>query len=143
MPPQTVAQAEESRIANAIEDLNNGKFFTTAEAARVHKVNYQKLRARRLGRAPKSTVGGLNKTLSPDQEAALCLYMNRCVALGHLAKKRHIRAAANTILRAAGKQIQVSRWWTKRFLKRYPEYRKRKTKSLSAAHFRVAAPCLL
>ena len=108
MPPQTVAQAEEFRIANAINDLNNGKFLTTAEAARVHKVDYQKLWARQLGWAPKLTVGGLNKTLSPDQEAALCLYMNRCIALGRPAKKKHIQAAANTILRAASKQIQVS-----------------------------------
>ena len=64
--------------------------------------------------------------------------MNRCIALSRPAKKKHIRAAANSILRIDGVRnrdgsyIRVSRWWTKRFTKRYPQYHKRKTKSLSA-----------
>jgi len=132
MPSLTIAEAEEIRISDAIEALNNGEFTTTAEAAREHKVSYQKLRARRLRRAPKSATGGQNKTLSEAQEAALCLYMDRCIALGRPAKKKHIRAAANSILRGDGIQKQVSQWWTKRFLKRHPIYHKRKTKSLSA-----------
>ena len=64
MPSLTIAQVEEIGIFKAIEALNNGEFTTTAEAAWVHKVLYQKLRAQRLGRAPKSDTGGQNKTLS-------------------------------------------------------------------------------
>lgn len=62
----------------------------------------------------------------------MSVYMDRCIALGRPATKKHIRAAATSILRADGIQKQVSWWWTKRFLKRHPIYRKSKSKSLSA-----------
>jgi hypothetical protein len=57
--------------------------------------------------------------------------MDRSIALGRPAKKRFIRAAANSVRQQNGHPDPVSRQWTYRFLKRHPEYHQRRTKPLS------------
>jgi len=81
--------------------------------------------------------GGQNKKLSEPQEEAVKLFLDRCIELGRPAKKRYIRQAANSILQAvtdAPKTIAVSKDWTRRFIKRNPQYHRRRTKPLSAEH---------
>jgi hypothetical protein len=41
---------------------------------------------------------GHNKALSPEQEKALLLYIDRCDEMGHPCEHKHIKAAANSIL---------------------------------------------
>ena len=84
MPPR---ETEEIQISDAIRSLDTGNCDNIANAARMYKVSYQKLRARRLGQLPSSSRDGHNKLLSEAEEAALCLYLNRCIALGRPCKK--------------------------------------------------------
>jgi len=87
------------------------------------------------GRTP--TRGGHNKLLSEAQEEALTVYLDRCIFLGRPSKKRDLQAAVNSILRNSGSEKIVSKIWTSRFLRRHPQYQKRRTKPLSTE--RIAA----
>jgi hypothetical protein len=84
MPPQ---ETEEIRISDAIRSLDTRNCDNIANAARIYKESYQKLRARLLGRLPSSSRGGHNKLLSEAKEATLCVYLNRFIALGRPCKK--------------------------------------------------------
>jgi hypothetical protein len=59
--------------------------------------------ARSKGRFPNSARRGRNKRLNSAEEAALKLYCKRCILASANPERRHIEAAANSILRAAGK----------------------------------------
>src|SRR5271155_3681519 len=137
MPPvwgkkgQKKVTPEEQRIAKAIKDIQDGTHKSTAAAARAWHVPYDKLLRRSQGMHSVESNGGHNKTLSPEQEKALLLYIDRCEERGRPCEHKHIEAAANSILRASDSPRLVSRGWTSRFIKRTKVY-KHRTKPLSA-----------
>ena len=67
------------------------------------------------GRKPNSSRGGKNKRLDDAEEATLVLYCQRLIMLRDNPGRRDIEAAANSILRAAGKR-KVSKPWLTRWL---------------------------
>jgi len=111
----------EAKIQSALVSIRNKSSKSIKEAARQYQVPYERLRMRFHGREPYR--GGQNKKLSEPQEEAVKLFLDRCIALGRPSKKRYIRQAANSILRAvtdAPKTIAVSKDWSRRFIKRNP-----------------------
>ncbi len=113
MPPiQKKISPEEQRIAKAIKALKDGEYTSVLKAHRAFNVPYQKLLHRYQGRPPASSLGGHNKILDDTQEQALLQYIDRCSELGRPCKHKHIKMAANSILRASGYQDTVSRAWT-------------------------------
>ncbi|RKF71866.1 hypothetical protein GcC1_096030 [Golovinomyces cichoracearum] len=89
-------------------------------------------------RARTGQSSGTNKKLSDEQDAALCLYCDRYLYLGTNHKKKCIRLAANSILKAAGSTENVGRDWTSRFIERHPQYKFKQSRSISAARKRAA-----
>ena len=86
---------EERRIAKAIEEIHNGTLKNITVAAQHHCVPYYKLYYRFYGQIALESNGRLNKALSPMQEKALLLYINRCKEIGRPYKHKHIEIAAN------------------------------------------------
>src|ERR1700683_1330240 len=99
----TLSLDAEQRLVQAIQAKNRGDFLTWADAARHFGVSSAVLIARSKGRLPNSSRGGQNKRLDSAEDAALKLYCKRCILAGANPERQHIRAAANSILRAAGK----------------------------------------
>ncbi len=99
----TLSKDHETRIQNAIEATNNGR-FPNLKAAHHYYYNYDVACARRRGRKGNTSRGGNNKKLTDTEEATLVLYCERCILVGQDPEKQHIKAAANTILRAAAKK---------------------------------------
>ena len=87
-------------------------------ASRKHYVDYDLLRARAKGRPTNKTRGGRNKRLAKDEEATLMLYCKRYILASKPLERKHIQAAANSILRAARKK-PVSKPWLTRWIKRH------------------------
>src|ERR1700734_1871975 len=109
---------EERRIAKAIEEIHDGTLKNITVAAQHHRLPYYKLYYRFHGRPALESNGGLNKALSPVQERALLLYIDRCEEMGRPCEHKHIEMAANSILQASDSPHLVSTPWTTRFIKR-------------------------
>ncbi|PVH69795.1 hypothetical protein DL98DRAFT_438275, partial [Cadophora sp. DSE1049] len=106
---------EEERMRKAIEEVRNKRFSSIYAAAKKWCVNYDIMRGRMKGRKPNSSRGGRNKRLDDAEEATLVLYCQRLIKLGDNPGRKDIEAAANSILRAAGKR-KVSKPWLTRWL---------------------------
>ena len=101
-------------------------------AARHYNCNYDVLRARAKGIQGNWSRGGRNKRLVDEEEATLIRYCERRILTNDPPEREHIVAAANSILRAAGKK-RVSKPWVSRWIKAHPDLlHKRKTKPLHA-----------
>jgi len=122
----------DKEVNDAVEALQQGQYSLIADASRATGVSHERLRRRVHGSKLSNSRGGLNKALTPAQEEALCQFIRRCDTLGRPAKKRFIRAAANSICRQLGYSKPVSKDWTYRFLKWHPELHRKRTKPLSA-----------
>jgi hypothetical protein len=109
----TPSPANELKLKKAIDALNYRRFLCITDASRHFNVDYDLLRARRKGRKTNYTRGGKNKKLVDKEEAILILYYERCIKVGRPLERPYIVAAANTILRAAGKK-PVSKPWISR-----------------------------
>ena len=128
----TPSAADEQRVQKAIRDVRAGILPNWAVAARKHCINYDLLRARAKGRPTNHIRGGQNKKLASDEEVTLKLYCERCILVGEPPERKHIKAAANSILCTVGKK-PVSKAWITRWLKRHKEFLKsRVSKPLAA-----------
>ena len=119
----TPSAADEQRVQKAIRDVRAGILPNWAVAARKHCINYDLLWARAKGRPTNHIRGGRNKKLASDEEVTLKLYCEWCILAGEPPERKHIKAAANSILRTVGKK-PVSKAWITRWLKRYKEFLK-------------------
>src|SRR5271156_1180332 len=127
---------EEARISKACDALERFEKPNIARAARDFNVNERKLRNRFNGIPSKSEYGGHNKTLTDDQELAVCHYLDRMDKTGIFARPRMLRSVANSILARNHNDLNtppplVGPNWPRRFLARHPEYFKRKLKPLA------------
>ena len=127
---------EEIRIGKACDALERFEKPNIARAARDFDVNERKLRNRFNGIPSKSEYGGHNKTLTDDQELAVCHYLDRMDQTGISARPRMLRSVANSILARNHDESDIpppliGPDWSRRFLKRHPEHVKRKSKPLA------------
>ncbi|KAH9210537.1 hypothetical protein DL95DRAFT_307853 [Leptodontidium sp. 2 PMI_412] len=81
--------------------------------------------------------GGVNKRLDDAEEATLVLYCWRLIMLGDNPGRKDIEAAANSILRAAGKK-KVSKPWLTRWLNNHKALLKPRTSKPLAAERKAA-----
>ena len=127
---------EESDIANAIlygENLPKPNWRKIAEK---FDVNYRRLLARKNGRGDRSSCGGSNKLLLPDQEAGLLAIIDQMEARGMRCRFRMIPSIANFILANAHNDPEcppptVGKNWTTHFVARIPGLHTRISKPLS------------
>jgi hypothetical protein len=127
---------EEIRIGKACDALDRFEKPNIARAARDFDVNERKLRNRFNGIPSKSEYGGQNKTLTDNQELAVYHYLDRMDQTGIPARPRMLRSVANSILARNHDEPDtppplIGPDWSRRFLKRHPEYIKRKSKPLA------------
>lgn len=127
----------EARIQKAIEHLKKNPDAKRAKVAREFDVPLQRLRFRLKGARPMSEVRGVHgRRLSPDQDLALCLYLNKLIKLGLHPRLRMIETAATKLLMqdSIGTTLPppLSHSWSKRWMDRHPEFRKIKRKPLAA-----------
>jgi hypothetical protein len=141
-------QVVEQCILDAIKDVTDGGCANLNEAARKHKVPPFRLRSRWKGRPSRSDRPVYSRKLSTAEEQGLCMFLDRLEAIGLPATLPMIAVKANSILARHHENAQtrppiVSNKWTKRFLKRHPEYHKRKQKSINIERKRAHDPILV
>jgi hypothetical protein len=134
----TPSEDTERRMVQAIQAKNKGDFLTWVDAVRHFGVNSAVLIARSKGRLPNVSRRGRNNRLDSAKDEALKLYYKRCILAGTNPERRYIKAAANSILRTAGKPLVLKPWLTrwlnrnKAFLK--PRYSKPLAVERKAVH---------
>ncbi|KAI1007385.1 hypothetical protein K3495_g836 [Podosphaera aphanis] len=88
-------------LQRALDGISDGPFRSARHATKAIGNIHHSTIARNLKRRT-GTSGGHNKALNLEQEIALKSYCDRCITLGSYGKYKHIRLAANSILRYAG-----------------------------------------
>jgi hypothetical protein len=127
--------AEELRITEALQALQNGDCKNFADTLQQFTVLYYKLRSRHLGANTKANNSSYNKTLSDEQEKALILYMQRCRALGRPPTRQYTKTAARALLRLSNSLNTITKDWWRGWKKQYKHlYKYIKTKLLSAEY---------
>ena len=126
---------QEDLITKAIDALDDGIFPSAASAARHYGLKPRRLQLRLAGSQSKSTRPRTNTRLTTFQEQALCDYIDRLDHIEHSIRVKHIRGAAEFMLRITSDPESppppLGKDWVTRFIKRYPRYFKRKQKPLS------------
>jgi hypothetical protein len=90
----------EDRIEWAIRDVRSGKKYTFREAAAYYYLLYDILIARARGRPTNHSRGGQNKIFLEEDIATLRRFYERCILSRDPLKRKHIKAAVNSIRRA-------------------------------------------
>jgi hypothetical protein len=139
--------AVEARIQQALQAIGDMEKPNIAAVVREFNLPESRFRARLKGRQSRNQREGPNKKLTPDEELALCQYLNRLDEIGIPPRSQHIGSYANSILAQTTSLPEnsvlpptVSRMWTRRFLKRHPEYFRRKQKALDVDRKRAHHP---
>ena len=126
----------ERRVKMACGAYISDEFRSIAAACEAFDAPESRVRRRLIGISSKKESGGYNKRLSPDQELAVCHFLDRIATLGIDARKQMVSSIANRILRRAHNDPtmdppKVGPQWALRFLQRHPEYIIKKKKPLA------------
>jgi hypothetical protein len=123
----------EKRTIAAVELFKEGFYPSLTKAAQAWKVPYKRLWSRHKGSHPVSQNSGNNCLFSQEQEKAILAWCWRRVTQGHHIQQRTLRQYANSILKAMDREPKASRFWARRFLRRYHKtFHRRKSSTLSA-----------
>src|SRR5690606_2708873 len=126
-----------SAVINSLKLLPE-KEVNISHAARFYRVPYDRLYRRWKGQPSRSDRPSTNRKLSNEQEQALWLYLKRLDDIGTCALIPIVTDAANFILlrnhdpNAKESPPTVGEKWTRRFLKRHPEFHTVTQKSIEA-----------
>ena len=128
---------QEEQIIKALNALRNEGYSSVRAAALAFGITPRTLLRRSKGSASKSTRPPTGRTLTEEQERALCEYIERLDRCELSAKLPMVEKAANYLLCQAHCDPQipppmVGSTWVSRFLARHPQYFKRKQKPLAA-----------
>ncbi len=126
----------EQRILAVIEYVKGSRCGNLNEAAQKHRVPPFRLWSRWKGWPSCSDRPVYSQKLSLVEEKGLCTFLDRLEAIRLPATLPMIAIKANSILARHHDNPEtrppiVSNKWTKRFLKRHPEYHKRKQTSIN------------
>lgn len=135
--PSNVYFDIEERIQQALNAIKRDKSPNIAAYARKFEVPEQRLRNRWKGRQSRSERAPVGRKLNSTQEASVVDYMKRFDSLSMPVTVSMVRATANHVLQITHDDLstpppRVGSAWTGRFLKRHPEFKKRKSKPLEA-----------
>ena len=122
----------ENRIQDALDALSNQEKPNISKTARDYHVPYQRLRYRWQGRPSLLQRHPTHRLLNESQEKVLCTFMDTMDDLGLCPRRNQVEAAANSILREARSDpsISVGEHWVTRFLKRHPDFKRRRRRAL-------------
>ena len=127
---------QEDLVQKAISEYEDGNFSSARAAANYFGVKPRRVQRRLWGQASYSTRNPSHTRLTSAQEQSLCDYIERLDNIEQSIRLKHIRGAAEYILRTASDPRSppppLGKDWVTRFLKRHPKYLKRKQKPLSA-----------
>ncbi|KAK2669092.1 HTH CenpB-type DNA-binding domain [Fusarium oxysporum f. sp. vasinfectum] len=123
----------EQRTVAAVELFMEGFYTSIAKASREWRVPYKRLWSRHRGSHPVTQNGGNYTLFSKEEEQAILTWCWRRVTQGHHIPQRTLRQYANSVLKATDRDATASRYWARRFLRRYSQFfHKRKSQTLSA-----------
>jgi len=117
----------EQRILDAINAIHGDWYSNCTEAAEAFEVPLRTLQRRFNGAPSKSTRPSTNKALTDAQEQAIFDYIIHLDQINMSARPCMIVGAANWLIRSR----VVAPLWVGRFLKRNPQYYRRKQKPLA------------
>ena len=143
---------EEARIQHYLRTTKKPHKNNIRAVAEANKVGYRKLLNRVNGVSSKIGRKPTNRKLSDDQDAILCRYINRLSEYNLFPTRSIIRNVANNLLAQSVPEDAtaedpaesdpavasppsppiVSEMWVGRWLKRHPEFIKKKTRNLEA-----------
>jgi hypothetical protein len=129
----------ETRTVAAVELLREGYYSSAVKAAKAWRVPYKRLLSRQKGKHPVSQNGGNFTLFSPEEEKAILAWCWRRVTQGHHIQMRTLRQYANSILKATDRLPTASRYWARRFLRRYSSILHRKKSSTIAVQRKAMA----
>ena len=137
----------ESRITDTCDNLHKSRKPNVAQMAREFQVPLSRLRGRWKGRQSRVERPAGNKRFTEGEELAICIYLNRLNVIGICAQLPMITSCANEILRKnydvenlLDPPPTVSAKWSRRFLKRHPEFHIKKQKTLDQDRKNVHNP---
>lgn len=108
----------ENRISEALQSIDSNLKPNFARLAREFAVPYRRLIERSKGRGSRSDRASVNLRLTPEEEQAICRYLDIIEEAGLYARHYHIERTANSILsrRIGEPELPVSIAWSTRFL---------------------------
>ena len=125
--------ASQGRMDEAIEAISKEVFKKIADCARFYGVNRNTLLRRLHEKSSRSARIALNKRLTDAEEHSLMAYIRYYDEKNLSITSKLLAEAANFLIHArdsSAKPVEDS--WSKRFLKRHPEVKNRRTRSISA-----------
>ncbi|KAF4447314.1 hypothetical protein F53441_9138 [Fusarium austroafricanum] len=129
----------ETRTVAAVELLREGFYSSAVKASKAWAVPYKRLLSRQKGKHPVPQNGGNFTLFSPEEEKAILAWCWRRVTQGHHIQMRTLRQYANSVLKAIDRPPTASRFWARRFLRRYSSILHRKKSSTLAAQRKAMA----
>ena len=135
------AQLIEERVLEAIDTYESGDFSTIQAAADTVGAPVQRVSRTLRGIPSAISKGGHNKRLTEPQESALCALIKRYDDLGLHMRIPMVTAVASSIIRRATdpstSSTIIKPKWAHRFLKRHPEFMKKKRKPMEINRYSV------
>ena len=114
---------DESAIEKASLAMDENPELKGSVAARRFEAPYARLMARRRGRPPSSSRGGLNKKLTEPANDALLDYIETMAYAGTPLNLETVTQAANRLLQwSTGGEARVAKRWAKRWFVRNKEF---------------------
>jgi DDE superfamily endonuclease/Tc5 transposase-like DNA-binding protein len=125
----------DSMVDKALDALSKQKKPNIRKTAREFAVPEGRLRRRWKGGKTLFQRPPTNRKLDSTQEGALCEYLDYLDSVGIPLKRASVGATANSILASAHEDStnpppQIGEHWTRRFLKRHPEYHVRRKRAI-------------
>ena len=125
--------ASQDRMDEAIEAISKGIFKKIADCARFYGVNRNTLSGRLHGKSFRSARIALNKRLTDAEEHSLMAYIRYYDEKNLSITPKLLAGAANFLIHAKNPSAKpAGSFWSKRFLKRHLEVKKRRTRFISA-----------
>jgi len=131
--PTEAYLAREMRFTKAIEALGTKEYTNITKCAAAFDVPRRTLSNRWRGMASKSTRIPAKRRLTDAQERSIVDYITRNYQRGMSLTTKHVEDAANCILEEGGGRItRVGQTWAKRFIKRHPDLKRRRQRTLAS-----------
>jgi hypothetical protein len=117
---------KENALAQALKDLDAGRFSSVRAAAAAYKLDHTTLSRRRHGQQSRVKSHSNQQKLSPVQEGLLVRWSLEAEAAGHAFNHSQLRDMASLIHRASGGDGKIGKNWVPHFIKRNPDVRTKK-----------------
>lgn len=117
---------KEQTIAQALQDLNDGRFSSLRACAKWYQLDHTVLSRRRRGHQSRVASHANQQNLSPLQESMLVTFLLQSEKAEHAYNHVRLRDTASMIMKAGGGTGKIGKHWATAFLKRHPQLHTKK-----------------